>query len=70
MTKKHFIAFAKQAALCREEAKEAEKLGAMHNYAAFTNMAQGIEQAVCNIAKDFNPNFNEEKFRAACRKEL
>jgi hypothetical protein len=66
MTKQHFIAFA-------AEAKRHRQTAAMHTaederpLAVFANgQAQGIEDAVVKLGKQFNPNFDEDRFRRAC----
>lgn len=61
MSKKHFIEFAKQ-------------IRAMRQFAAVSNVAADIEKeaAACErlvgqVANQFNPRFNMNRFREACK---
>lgn len=67
MTKQHFIAFAKIASAHRRAAAThtAEDERPLAIFAA--GQAQGIEDAVVQIGKQFNPNFDEDRFRKACK---
>lgn len=66
MTKVHFEAFAEQARICRQNARVHERGDKALEDACY-QQALGIEQAVINVAKRFNPRFDEVRFRQACQ---
>lgn len=64
MTKKHFIMFAK---LAHSHRVHALAFKDPKDVADATSKAQGIEDAVVEIGKQLNPNFDENRFRTACQ---
>lgn len=67
MSKKHFIAFALIACNLRAQAKKNTTAGNHLLAQVEFTKAAGIEQAVIEVATQFNDNFDANRFKAACR---
>lgn len=66
MNKRHFEAFAAEAREWRRVGKQNEKAGLAKQAENAFSMALGIEYATIKVGKQFNPQFDEARFRAAC----
>ena len=64
MTKKHFKAFADYIAELRQRAKECSNMEGESELA--NEQANECENMMAEVSKDFNPNFDEDRFRKAC----
>jgi hypothetical protein len=67
MTKQHFIAFAAEAKTHRQACKRLQAAGSSDAALIESTLARGIEDAVVKVGKQFNPNFDEDRFRKACQ---
>ena len=66
MNKRHFEAFAAVARRRRQDAKRCEAEGKKEEATAAIFVALGIEEAVIEVAQQFNPLFDAARFRRAC----
>ena len=67
MTKKHFIEFAKQIRAMRQDAAAALADGSPTTSEKYADAASASEALVILVASQFNPRFDTNRFREACK---